>query len=399
MRRLYYSDDEFGRAFRDGLQDYKEVPPVGNWRQIKNRLDQKKAWSYRKPLYSLLGVLFLVSLGLAIIFTTKENGQYRRTVETPIKIDIDKNQKSPVAPRHYASQGEDMVDRRTKRFVRHTFNNNSVIEPAPFSTSTDIVSPTAAFDKSDVAELTNLHPFFNTANRLAEQQSPSLSKNKHCTSFYLGVAVQPQHNMLFSGSVLADNRVRYLISPSVAFGLNGGYFFNRKWGIESGALLSMENQRFDAAPAKSKLAKTVTVTNVSSTSVDMRRNRITMNYYRIPLTLKYRIPWSGKDNLCSESLELLAGVQYGRYRHGYIKNIAQSTYSELTKESVNEDDLQVVTGIERSTALPLNLTVNYGLRFGYSLTQSAASKNERIDRFYRPHHTNAALNLSIRYNK
>src|SRR5687767_5414179 len=71
MRRLYYSDDDFGQQFREALGNYREVPPRGNWKKINARLDKRVIRRYTGWIGGMAAMLTVVVLGVSINISTR----------------------------------------------------------------------------------------------------------------------------------------------------------------------------------------------------------------------------------------------------------------------------------------------------------------------------------------
>ena len=95
-------------------------------------------------------------------------------------------------------------------------------------------------------------------------------------------------------------------------------------------------------------------------------------------------------------------MQYGYFRNGFNTNLdahPESNSTDVVTEDIKRSDVQVLTGVERSSALSRNFAVNYGFRVGYGLRQISSLETERITRFNNPHNLSAAFNLSLTFSK
>ncbi|HZG01278.1 MAG TPA: outer membrane beta-barrel protein [Chitinophagales bacterium] len=429
MRRLYYSDDDFGQAFRDALGDYREVPPSGNWKRLRARLDKRKYRRYTGWISAAAALLAVVTLGIGINLSTKnarlrnealkehsliqqENARTAKSnsVSTnPVAADVAADK--PTVFESSGSQAPALSHQSISTVAKNrgaskqntvgTKKSNSITANTAQVSSTDN-NLIPGFENETLAPINTLEsPAFETyadrtirsaalpdeafvGNSVLAMKAPAPS----CYKFYVGVAAQPQHNTFYSESALHDRRMRYKFSPGYAFGLTAGYNVCSKLSIETGALWSVENQVYDFSnqPSKKPL---VSVPNSTQTKVSLA-------YIRVPLIVKYKMRWAADQTVCDNSINLLGGVQYGRFLTGSTK--AHLEYS-LTSEELKKNDVQVIVGVERTQSLAPSLSFNYGFRAGYGLGHMASGHSQRVNTMYKPHNMLAAVHLSLTLHK
>lgn len=419
MRRLYYNDDDFGQQFRDALGDYREVPPRGNWKKINARLDKRVIRRYTGWISGIAAMLAVVILGASINISTKNARLHNEALkQQSAKLQLENNNRVPPTQTHSSPT--------------NPISNNVVISKSKATTtniSNDLVGEASTLNlttrtqalQSNVEEaLTIVNTAFDRAaneniDRVASLEVNEVEtidaadlllmltneeefvtgsdfnlSNEACYDFYVGIALQPQHNLFLSQSAIHDQRMLYKFSPGYAFGVTAGYNVLSKLSVETGGMWSVENQNYEFAKAQSKKP------TLSTTTSNANQTKVGLNYVRVPLMLKYKMRWSGYSPTCASSINVLGGVQYGRFFGGQSE--AQKEY-KLTEEEIKKNDLQVMLGAERSQPIAKNLTLNYGLRFGYGLSQMGAGQSQRINTIYKPHNMLAAVNVSLNLHK
>ena len=412
MRRLYYNDDEFSQAFSE-LKNYREVPPVGNWRQINAKLDKRTTYRYTRLIgfTTILGVI--IGLGLSIYYST-EPARLRTQALKHEKLVAPPVAEEPIATKPFvkwsnnASTSEVNIEATLDKVDAALINIEQSLAVLNDARAYDIIKPLHSIGKTNlIAPLKPLdYHAYEMLTGISIEQTNNNNKceplpNYVCAPFYVGVNIQPQHTMLLSRDAVSNPNVNYKFSPGLAYGVSAGYRLSNAWALEAGGMLSMENNRYEAAQAQQ--AKKVAKLNAAPSETPMQQYKLALSYYRIPLMVKFRMPWNPKRrSICEESVSMIGGVQYGYFRNGFNTRIdatpeAQTT--DVVTEDIKRSDVQVLTGVERSSSLSRHLSVNYGFRVGYGLRQISSLETERVAKFNNPHNLSAAFNLALTFSK
>jgi hypothetical protein len=376
MRRLYYNDDEFSQAFSE-LKDYREVPPVGNWREINARLDQRTAFRYTKLIGIAATLAIVVGLGFGIYFSTepaRERTQAikRENLTKPTVI-------APIVQPHVETKTEAVVtnDNRIDEAleniqaglaVLNASREPDVIKPIRSIRKPSFAAPTKSFNRSAYEILTMV------GDDVDNDLRPKVRNVAQQTNapFYVGVNIQPQHTMLTHQAASYEEQLHQNFSPGLAYGVTAGYRISEAWALETGGLFSMENQRYEAAAEQQLAAKSMAKQNTSAPDeATTVQSRLALNYYRVPLMVKFRMPWTQRRSIRDESVSLIGGVQYGYLRNGFnsYNNIDDEMQTDVVTEDIKRSDVQVLSGIERASSLSKNFSISYGFRVGYGLRQ------------------------------
>ena len=411
MRRLFYNDDEFSQAFQS-LKDYREVPPVGNWRQINAKLDQRKAYRYTRFIGVAAVLTVIVGLGLSIYFSTEparlRTQALRQENLTRKPLAVEPVITKPSAKPHVNNIDAAVVASQNVEQLAAAFDNvqtalsaldvrqHDVIKALRTIRRGPLTAPLKTLDYHAYEMLTGVDLSEPTA--LDKHEATS---NYVCMPFYVGVNIQPQHTMLTSSNALNDPNLNNKFSPGLAYGVSAGYRLSEAWALETGGMLSMENNRYEAT--REQQAKKVAKLNAAPEATPaLAQYRLALSYYRIPLMVKFRMPWNPKRrSICEESVSMIGGVQYGYFRNGFNErvNADADQAPDVVTEDIKRSDVQVLTGVERSSAVSRHLSVNYGFRVGYGLRQISSLETERLTKFNNPHNLSAAFNLALTFSK
>jgi len=406
MRRLFYNDDEFSQAFHS-LRDYREVPPVGNWRAINAKLDKRKAYRYTGVVGAVTVLSIVVGLGLSIYFST-EPARLRTQALKHESLTRPPLAAEPVIARPSARSqpNVDAVLDNTK--VSGTLENVNAALAIMDVRPHDVIKPLRAIRRTAfMAPLKTLdYHAYEMLTGSGDVPVPTEIKDEVvsayvCRPFYVGVNIQPQHTMLAASNVVDNPNVGYKFSPGLAYGVSAGYRLSSAWSLETGGMLSMENNRYEAV--REQQAKKAAKVNTTPDAQPLQQYKLALSYYRIPLMVKFRMPWNPKRrSICEESVSMIGGVQYGYFRNGFNSSMApngDTQNSDVVTEDIKRSDVQVLTGVERSSAVSQHFSLNYGFRVGYGLRQISSLETERVTRFQNPHNLSAAFNVALTFSK
>jgi hypothetical protein len=411
MRRLYYSDDEFGQAFSE-LKNYREVPPVGNWREINARLDQRTTFRYTYIIGIAATLAVILSLGLSIYFSTepareriqaqkKDNLTKPALVAEPTLVQPAIEHKSYDAP----SVSVD-VDTKVANALQNIESGLAILN----TREQDLIKPIKSIRRATFnapLRSTNYRAYELLVGVDDDASHPMAVARpfdqNDFTSFYFGVNIQPQHTMLTNRSSAEGGALNPQFSPGMAYGVSAGFRLSDAWALETGGMMSQENQRYEAGAMQPQASKRMASlgTDQAQTEQSLQQYHLALNYYRIPLMVKFRMPWSQRRSIRDESVSLLAGMQYGYLRNGFNSNLTapSETQTNVVTEDIKRSDVQVLSGVERSSAVSRHFSISYGFKVGYGLRQISSLETERVTKFNRPHNMNAAINLALTFSK
>jgi hypothetical protein len=366
------SNNDFDRVFRERLGDLSSTPSGLNWVNIEAQLGSRKPASTVWKRWSLVALLLLIggagAGGWWMYYQERAQSEsLRHQLANPTFLDghtrhtagiVSGSGKQNIAAAGLmAADGQDVPATTTNRSVRTT---------GPAST-TGISAATASFhypvpDKAESIGLAALHTdvggiephpwFYLPDGRINETAMRGLR---------LGPVAQyglTGHSGGLQEDISRQEGFKPLPALGVSYGLALDYDFGARWGLELQWLVSsVEGQHYTFNPDNGFRS--------SPDGVDGFSTRL--NYIRLPLAVKYRIPVAGNPAHAPRVWNLSAGLSYGRLNWVNLEE-APAT---LQPRHFNTNELGILAGISHDWYLGRNYLATLGLRSGWSNNMAA----------------------------
>lgn len=207
--------------------------------------------------------------------------------------------------------------------------------------------------------------------------------NNFCIrGFYAGASTAINFTKLIDEKAKNNDNFHYFFTTGTAYTIKAGYNFSERVGVEAGwNIKSTEGQKYNFIPY-----------SVARIDVDQMKNRITLNYTQIPVTVKYKFTKVSSVTKHPLSLNVEAGVQYG-----YLKSVTKSYQNSLTQDDkFRKHEIAAVAGVGYDVYLSKNIAVNLGARatYGTNIFQSPVSE---YNEFSAPHNLTAGVHAGLTY--
>lgn len=355
--------------FKDKLGNFEERPSELLWYGIDAELDNipsKAAFSRSRIfLASALATLFLMA-GSAIAYLYFDNGSHKYQVCPPTVLaeKISENSFSSIV----ANSGEPAMDSRqyadkVKSTVRTDDGRDDYI--APITTEDYFLksegSLTGASKDRDASEygLNTMQsarmngPFSSINHSMEAMVHPNLNEmelnDEDISGLHIGPAINYSHNWMAQkdfNEYVTRRGLKNAFNGGLAFGLNAGYNFNGRIGVQVDWLFSSSEGH--ALKIPDEMGETV--------------QKIHINYMRVPVLVKYRMSRLSRLNASPMVINYIAGVEYGR-----LNWVNMDEKVEIVKpEDFNEHEWGLVLGLEYDLHLDKNYFLTLGARGKFS---------------------------------
>ncbi len=395
MRRLFYSDDDFGGMFRDKLNQHQVQPSEGLWSKIDSRLNgTTHSGNKNRAIWCSAG-LVLVTILLLLTY----------------------NMVSPVVEENDAlSSIESQTNNSTIPIIAHTntesdntrteeqgFVNSESIKASSSLTlrgSINLLQLEQTLDdvllnlKNTIRTDTQLTPltvqlrYFNQAVNIPpidaviahglfsnnvtdnEVDQPLLNNSgleESCSNGTYG-----QFNFGFGNYWMLTNsfqknpNMNALFSPAYTISVGGGCIINKSLALEI-ALSGLQSKiNYESVNQNKRMQSTTKI-----------RSDISLSFVQVPVSIKFNIT---RD--CNRSLELQAGYVFS-------KLVSASTFLggneyPFASDEIKQQQHAVLLGVESGAGLSNKLSLRYGLRASCNTSMLATMESERLNDLYRP---------------
>jgi opacity protein-like surface antigen len=190
--------------------------------------------------------------------------------------------------------------------------------------------------------------------------------------FYIGVQGQQQLSGMYNSDDADNAKFDYKASPSTAFGLNGGYNFNKHIGVSAEAMYSIEGQRYEL------------------NNVEFRKK---ISYVKVPLLFTYNTNPAAKVMFIAK-----AGPQIGLLTKANLKNGDGDVLVKDTKDSYETVTFGAAAGAGVRVNLAKHLFLDAGLKFDGNFTNSEVKTvNETNVARAKTYNMNGGIEAGIKY--
>jgi hypothetical protein len=119
---------------------------------------------------------------------------------------------------------------------------------------------------------------------------------------YIGISANLNNTWLLDRQALSSENLKYELTFGGSYGMQGGYYFANRWGIQTAWILnSWQGQNYRNLDEYGR-----------TTSLDYSQKSISLTYLNVPLLFQYRIPFYSEILKSAYHLSFTFGGQYGR---------------------------------------------------------------------------------------
>lgn len=420
------TDRKLDKAFRDKLAGLEVVPDKLNWIGVEAGLDSVSYWRNRKILrvgaLGLLALLMVSASGFYLWNTSSNNTaesvrQYENSIFSSLIPSIeaksfeipvnDIKQPEIVRSRHENNSPDvDFIQAEQVSVIDNPVipNRNPLqldnIWPLSESDNTtnsyslaNLGIETLTQPSTDYATLNAVEPWqINLANEknfepLRDQYDIEWEKvnSGRVSGFHIGPTFIVQntwlsHNMI---NTFSDRyHFKKELTINTAYGLNVGFDFNSKFGIQAEYLISsMEGQNY------SKEAN-----NDPRFGLPDDGTYVKLNYTRIPFTFKLKSSNLNKYAKIPSVVNYMVGLQYGRLN--WVNIGASMPF--VRPENFNTHEWGLVVGLEYDFYPGKNYSVSLGVR-GTANTELSHFPMIFHDQYQTAHTFTLGLNARVNY--
>lgn len=403
MRRLFFSDTDFARLFRDKLRSHKVQPTSNLWSRIESDLNGTKKVRNRKGgILIVTGtiIIALVSIGYFVETNLKHEAQITNSNVTSDVINAINHSNQSAANKQYPAVTES--DRAT---AISSVTNISKQEPVFIQLEEDIdelldVSQNMDYRKKPNETLTSIpfrslrfNTFNNQANHIIEtsyrqvvEDNPLLLNNTAPTNacnmrWYVQLGASYGNYRLLTNSFHNNPGTSVKFSPGYITTFQFGYRLSKRIAIQTGISGMRAEVNYESVNKNKRFGSLV-----------KRDNSIQFTYAQCPLSIKYNLTGD-----CKRTIELQAGYVFSRYISG--KSIINTLTYNIEEQDIKKNQHAVTLGIEAGSALTQNLSLRYGISASCNTSMLTSIESERLNDLYRPVPMFIAANIGLQLYK
>lgn len=399
MRRLFYSDDDFGGMFRDKLQQHRVTPSNTVWARIETELNGRKSVGKKRALWLLLGLIIstvstlylynqstlnerLAAHSNSISNNLKTSALQQPTIlhnnfTTPNITNAQSLNNFPVYSSFNILKTLKNIDQVLGQ-LDHTIVYEKMDSPLP------LLNPHELPLESN-EDLLYTEPSTSTAFNFIPQSSPPvelISKNENCSSgLYAALAYSYGNYWLLTNSFQNNPNVTASFSPMRQISIQVGNKLNKRWSLESGINYLQSQVNYRSLNQNKRMQTSMIVDN-----------RIDLRFVQLPLAVRYNLTGD-----CNRTLEIKAGYALSKYVKG-TTTLGDYAF-EFASDEIKPFQHVVTAGLESG----IKVSKLIGVRYGFDVTSNTAmlsTKNvERINDLYRPIPLTLSAHLGISINK
>ena len=366
------SNNDFDRVFRERLGDLSSTPSGLNWVNIETQLGTRKPASTMWKRWSLVALLLLISgagaSGWWMYYQERvQSESLRHQMANPTFLDGHTGHTAGII----SSSGQQNLSEAGLIAINEQDASasmaNRTVRKTRSASATEISATTEPYqypvpDKAESIGLTALHTdgggiephpwFYLPDGRINETALRGLRLGPVAQYGLIGHTGGQQE------AIAREEGFSPVPSMGVSYGLALDYDFGARWGLELQWLVSsVEGQQYRFEPNS----------GFRSSPDGVSEFHTRLNYVRLPLAVKYRIPVAGNPAHAPRVWNLSAGLSYGRLNW---VNLEESP-ATLQPRHFNTNELGVLAGISHDWYLGRNYLATLGLRSGWSNNISA----------------------------
>lgn len=361
------SNNDFDRVFRERLGDLSSTPSGLNWVNIEAQLGSRKPASTAWKRWSLAALLLLITSagagGWWMYYQERARTQtLQQQLNHPSILDgLAGNTAGIISESgtNILAEASLMAGIVSSESSTHAANNVRTSNTATGSgKSTN--SPTTQYPVPEKAETIGLASLASNAGGIEPHPWFYLPDGSINETAIRGLRLGPVAQYGITGqsgglqeSLSGEEGFSPKPAPGVAYGLALDYDFGARWGLELQWLVSsVEGQQYTFNRN----------TGFRSSPDGIEDFSTRLNYIRLPLAVKYRLPVAGNPANAPRVWNLMAGISYGRLNWVNLEE-APAT---LQPRHFNTNELGVLAGISHDWYLGRNYLATLGLRSGWS---------------------------------
>ena len=296
------------QQFSERLKDYRVRPSSQVWTRIINVINSDNRRSQSRKILTITAALLLMgsSAGLyeSLHHSKVSMKKNEITNETPAIF--------PLSVSQNVSEGVLKNPSKKNHFIKslsvHSYPD--IAEEKSTKAPNFFATTSSAENFSVTEDLSSLQQTQFTGIRQVEAEAgmipQAVSVNpvqiiQQLGSYYVGVAANFNSTWLLDKHALASNNLKYQFTFGGSYGLEGGYYFAKRWGIQTAWILSSwEGQKYKNLDIYGR-----------TTSLDFEQKSISLTYMDVPLLIQYRSPHYSDLLNTFYNFNLVFGGQYG----------------------------------------------------------------------------------------
>ncbi len=405
MQQQFFDINPIDKEFRNGLSNFREQPRKRVWYRISNILDQQTIRRVgRRKLFFVISAVVVTAITVTAVLIPE-------SIKTITKDKI----KNEVA---FSASSVKQQSQESN----NTFGNNiTLVSRQQLETLNSNIKSTVKYldgilnkvNRAEAGEMDKIarHPFTwlkekepGTKEITLKHSQPKqerITSQKYHTKksgitdlklpvsnslcikgFYVGAGSAINFTKLIDEKAKNNDNFHYFFTTGTAYTVKAGYNFSERVGVEAGwNIKSTEGQKYNFIPY-----------TVARLDADQMKNKITLNYTQVPVTVKYKFSKISNVTQSPVVLNVETGVQYG-----YLKSVTKTFQSSLTQnDKFRKSEVAAVAGIGYDIYFGKNIALNLGTRvtYGTNIFQSPVSE---YNEFSAPHNLTAGINAGLTY--
>lgn len=365
------------RQFKAELENYGVRPYTRVWTRIAQSLQFKERKSAARKVTAMVGVLLLIgsSAGVYESYHHTRQQQFAQEVAS-----------LRVQPANTATSI--MVMSESPAPARKPSRELSTDPLAQLSTEIQFPVEATSEEENETSPLHSLKyrdlPSINPADYPDPDANHSTkSLMTLADDLFVGITFNLNTTWLYDQQAIASENLKYKFTSGTSFGLQGGFHFAKRWGLQTAWLInSKQGQNYENLDLYGR-----------TTNLDFTNKSISLTYMNLPLMVQYRILGYSGALRNSYEMSLLVGGQYGQLLSYSVNGV---------KGEINNDDLiknsefAVVTGFDYDlmTDNPVFYTIGLRASFGTNIF------NEEVPNYFefsKPHNFIIGLHGAVNF--
>lgn len=397
MRRLFYSDDDFGGLFRDKLTNHKVTPSSAVWDRIETQLNGQKPPKRNGYVRLLLGIV-CATIGILYLFNqatitqqaiTQKNKTSIKTTFVATEPSASDKQINTISSDYFYIPTQTPLSQYSSTYsALQQVNQSSDIlqvlrQPnalSPLSKKADVFS-SITYKSENAAVISNTSIFnitHNNHNNIIVQSDKDNTCNR---GIFAGISVAYGNYWLLTNSFQNNPNVTASFSPVREIRGQLGFKLNKRWAMESGITYQFAQVNYRSINQNKRMQ--------TSTMVD---NAIRLQFVQMPLTFRYNLIGD-----CNRTLELTAGYKFSKYMKA--QTILNEAAFDIATDEIKPYQHAISLGLETGFKFSRKMAARYGFDATCNTSMLSTPVSERINDLYRPIPLTLSAHLGIVFNK
>ncbi len=383
MRRLFYSDDDFGGLFREKLNGHQEEPSRGLWDKIDRELSGKK--EYPKKIHAIWwmgGFVFCtVSVLLFINFILPQHNDPIKHLTSKANT-IKQVEITVVSDSLNNQEARKNNDTKTQNQIvlSSQYTLKTKIEKAPYTPSvnkhTMVLSPLSLKSPYYLSDesisyalpINSVNEVIEPKKYINEMENRDVKSNTSFSKGILGrIKIGYGQYWMLTNTLQKNPNMTASYSPAMTVQAGLGYRINNVWSFETGINLTSANVNYQATyPVSLNMRSSGTV-----------QNKISLLFLQAPVLVNYNLT---KDS--NHTIELQAGYVISKFISG--KTITDDYTTIIKEDDIKLYQQALTLGVESGVQFSKLLSVRYGLSTICNTSTLTTKINERLNDLYYP---------------